>query len=52
MIFGPACTLKLAKTGVCGSLCFRKRPGRWAVKTEVCRNTKVVENDDVMATFT
>lgn len=50
MTFGPTCTLKLAKTGVCGSLRFRKHPGRWAVKTQVCRNTKVVENGDVMAT--
>lgn len=33
-------------TGAYGSLCFRKRSGKWTLKAQVCRNRKVVENGE------
>ena len=46
MSFRLASTLELTKTGVYGSLCFRKRYGKWTLTAQVCRNTKVFENGE------
>ena len=47
MSFGLASTLELTKTGVYGSLCFRKRYGKWTLTAQVwTRNTKVFGNGE------
>ena len=38
--------IEVDKTGVYGSLCFRKRSGKWTLKAQVCLNAKVVENGE------